>query len=250
MDLNVWQLMSGNVSFVPSNMYFRVVLLIWDLYWVLDSAKNNKQMLKAILLLCLLNYPDMFRHPNAIFRGLHFPCKLLQFFVCVSGGCGVLFARCGHTLGGIPQQMATHWDAFHSKWPHTGTHSTANGHTLGQIPQQIATHWDAFRSEWPHTGTHSAANDHTLGRIPQQMATHWDTFRSKWPLTGIHSAANGHTQRTIAHIHPKRRLKTGLAYKECVTPWRWHLDVETCRGNSMSTIIKFLRAFVCYFSPD
>jgi hypothetical protein len=41
-----------------------------------DQAKDFQQMLKGVVssfLLCLLNYPDMFRLPNAIFRGLHFP---------------------------------------------------------------------------------------------------------------------------------------------------------------------------------
>jgi hypothetical protein len=32
--------------------------------------------------------------------------------------------------------------------------------------------------------------------------------------------------------------ETGVAYEERVTPWRWHLDAETFRGNLMSTIKK------------
>jgi hypothetical protein len=35
---------------------------------------------------------------------------------------------------------------------------------------------------------------------------------------------------------PETQTKTAVAYKERVTPWEWHLDAETCRGNIMSRV--------------
>jgi hypothetical protein len=94
-----------------------------------ERCPTNAQGRCKQFLLCSVNYPDMFRLPNAIFRGLHYP----------------------------------------------GTHSTADGHT-----------------EW-----------------------------------------------TIAHTHLKRRLKNWSSLrKDSATPWRWHLEAETCRGNVLSTIKK------------
>jgi hypothetical protein len=46
-----------------------------------NSVKENQLMLKVVVskfLLCSLNYPNMFRHPNATFRGVICFCKLLQ----------------------------------------------------------------------------------------------------------------------------------------------------------------------------
>jgi hypothetical protein len=67
------------------------------------QVKDVQQMLKGVVssfLLCSINYPDMFRLPNAIFRGLHYPyISYSSFLVCVSGDCGLLLR--------IPQQMAT-----------------------------------------------------------------------------------------------------------------------------------------------
>jgi hypothetical protein len=66
-----------------------------------------------------------------------------------------------------------------------------------------------------------------------------------------HSAPDGHTGRTIVHAYLKRRLKFGVAYeKESVTPWRWHLEAETCRCNLLSTIKKLLTAplSICWTS--
>jgi hypothetical protein len=44
-----------------------------------ERKPTNAQGCCNQFLLCWLNYPDMFRHPNAIFGGLLVPCKLLQF---------------------------------------------------------------------------------------------------------------------------------------------------------------------------
>jgi hypothetical protein len=46
-----------------------------------NPVQDKQQILKGVIsfLLYSLNYPDMFRHPNAIFRGLYVPRKLLQF---------------------------------------------------------------------------------------------------------------------------------------------------------------------------
>jgi hypothetical protein len=44
-------------------------------------VQDNQQMLKGVVsrLFYSSNYPDMFRQLTAILRGLHVPCKLLQF---------------------------------------------------------------------------------------------------------------------------------------------------------------------------
>jgi hypothetical protein len=47
----------------------------------------------------------MFRHPNAIFRGLHVLVSYSSF-VCVSGRCELCFARCSQLLR----------NAFRSSW--------------------------------------------------------------------------------------------------------------------------------------
>jgi hypothetical protein len=53
-------------------------------------------------LLCSINYPNIFRLPNAIFRGLHFPfISYSSLLVCISGGYGLLFTRCGHLLRNV-----------------------------------------------------------------------------------------------------------------------------------------------------
>src|SRR5215468_7348989 len=54
-------------------------------------------MLKAIFIVFI----ELPRHVSASKCHLQWftlPCKLLQFLVCVSGGCGLLSARCGHLL--------------------------------------------------------------------------------------------------------------------------------------------------------
>jgi hypothetical protein len=57
---------------------------------------------------------------------------------------------------------------------------------------------------------------YVLGRIPQQMAA---------------------PSEQIAHTHLKRRLKNWSSlWKDSLTPWRWHLEDEICRGNLLSTI--------------
>jgi hypothetical protein len=59
----------------------------------------------------------------------------------------------------------------------------------------------------------------------------------QWKIPNAPSgiAAAGYSERTIIHI-TRDADKTGVAYEERVTPWRWHLDAETCWGNLMSTI--------------
>jgi hypothetical protein len=66
----------------------------------------------------------------------------------------------------------------------------------------------------------------------------WAIVRSVWPFAteSADPPTNGHTERTIAHINPKHRLKNCSRLQGSVTPWRWHSDAETCRGNLMNTI--------------
>jgi hypothetical protein len=74
-----------------------------------NQVKNVKKKTQGRckqFLLCSINYPDMFRLQNAIFRGLHFSfIRCSSFLVCVSGGCGLLFTRCGHLLRNASQYV-------------------------------------------------------------------------------------------------------------------------------------------------
>jgi hypothetical protein len=140
-----------------------VVPSIFLIRWKLTN-KWSKQFL-----LCS-NYPDidMFRHLNAIFRGLHFPCKLLQFF--------------------------------------------------------------SLRFGWM-----------------------WAIVRSVWPFASEcipNSAANGHTEWTIAHIHPKRRLKNWSSLQGKCNPLKMAFGSRNMSGELNEHNKKLLWAFVGYFSPD
>jgi hypothetical protein len=70
------------------------------------------------------------------------------------------------------------------------------------------------------------------------LLTDWDAFCSRWP----------HQVNNSPHP-PKTQTRTGVAYKEQVTPWGRHLDAETCQGNLMSTIKLLLTPLsICWFS--
>jgi len=61
------------------------------------TMKCNQQMLKAIFIV-LIKLPRLVSASKWHLQGATLPCKLLQFLVCVLGGCGLLFARCVHLL--------------------------------------------------------------------------------------------------------------------------------------------------------
>jgi hypothetical protein len=72
-------------------------LLYKALYKSRERRPTNAQGCCKHFLLFSINYPDMFRLTNAIFRGLHYPfISYSSFLVGVSGGCGLLFTRHGH----------------------------------------------------------------------------------------------------------------------------------------------------------
>jgi hypothetical protein len=72
--------------------------LCWRKIESFNQVKDVQQMLKGVVsgfLLCSLNYSDMFRLPNVIFRVLQFPfISYASLLVCVSGGCELLFTGC------------------------------------------------------------------------------------------------------------------------------------------------------------
>jgi hypothetical protein len=71
--------MSVDSTLYNANIMQDIKIGISVLMLLLRSVQDNQQKLKGVLsvfLLYSLNYPDMFRHTNAIFRGLHFPQRL------------------------------------------------------------------------------------------------------------------------------------------------------------------------------
>jgi hypothetical protein len=53
-----------------------------------EKYPTNAQGCCKLFLLCLLDYPAMFRLPNAIFRALHFPFHKLLYFSAFRVGVG------------------------------------------------------------------------------------------------------------------------------------------------------------------
>jgi hypothetical protein len=63
-----------------------------------------------------------------------------------------------------------------------------------------------------------------------------DAFHGSWP------------HRTNHNPHPPVAQTIEVAYEERVTPRRWQLAAETCRGNLMSIVKAYNTIELCWFS--